>query len=133
MNNPKTNKPNPTFKDTVTGFPKYALEIIADIFLGIVLGLSVNFFVDYLGKKFGLKFYAKLIIQIILIILVLYVMKVDSKYLYESWKGETSYGIIFTSIFLAVQKNLMHFLEYIFTKGEKQFNIAEDKFVGAII
>lgn len=93
--------------EMVQSFPEYAFEIIADIILGIVLGVLVNMIVDYVSDYFKLPMFIKLLLQLFLIIVVLYILKIDSKYLYDSWKGSTNYGIVFTAVFLAVQKNMV--------------------------
>ena len=99
-------------------FPRYAFEIVADMLLAITLGIVINTITNFLAKLFNLSIYVKIVVQLVLIILVLYIMKIDSKYLYSSWKGQTSYGIIFTAIFLATQKNIALFLEEIYSKFE---------------
>lgn len=102
----------------IESFPRYAFEVVADIVLAVLLGIAINQISNWIGKTFKLPKYGKLIVQLILIILVLYIMKVDSKYLYASWKGQTNYGIIFTAVFLAVQKNVMGFMQDIFVENE---------------
>ncbi len=94
----------------------YAFEVIADIFLGVVLGVSVNAITDFVARELGLPTYAKLALQFTLIIIVLYILKIDSKYLYSSWKGQTNYGIVFTAVFFAVQKNMLKFLKQYISK-----------------
>ena len=100
------------------GFPQYTFEVLADIVLAILLGITVNKLTNHIAKYLGLNKYAKLVVQLVLIIIVLYIMKIDSKYLYASWKGETSYGIVFTTVFFAIQKNLTSFVEDIYTEDE---------------
>lgn len=100
-------------------FFSYVFEISADIVLGLVLGLFVNIVADFIGKIFGINIIGILIIQFILICLVLYILKVDSKYLYKSWKGKTSYGIVFTVVFFAVQKNVVKFFDYVISEERK--------------
>lgn len=118
MNNPQNMSILPNTNDFAETFPMYAFEIIADIILAILLGVAVNQLSDWFGKKFNLPKYGKLLIQLFLIILVFYIMKIDSRYLYESWKGQTNYGIIFTSVFLAVQKNAVSFIEDIYIEED---------------
>ena len=101
----------------------YSFEVVADVILAVFLGIIVNMIADYIGKFFNLPFCAILIVQLILISLVLYIMKIDSKYLYSSWKGQTNYGIIFTSVFLAVQKNMIKFFENMYLENEKKIGI----------
>lgn len=93
----------------------YSIELTVDIFLGIILGIIVNRISDIIGRQLKLEFNTKMFIQLILIILVLYYMKVESKYLYDSWTGDQSYGIVFTSIFLSSQKNITTFIENIYS------------------
>jgi uncharacterized membrane protein YvlD (DUF360 family) len=100
--------------DFAETFPAYAFEVVSDIILGIVLGISVNMFVNYVGKILHLPVQIKLLFQLFIIIAVLYIMKIDSKYLYSSWKGQTSYGIIFTTVFFAVQKNMVQLFEVLY-------------------
>ena len=100
---------------------EYALELVVDIVLGIVLGLGVNILANYIGRIFNLSKSGKLIVQLILISIVLYVLKVDSEYLHLSWQGNTSYGIVFVSIFFASQHNLYEFFMNIFVWQEKYF------------
>ena len=95
-------------------FGYYAFEIISDIVLGVILGVLLNAFVDYLGQILNMPFYAIIILQVFLIIVVLYYLKVDSIHLYAAWRGQAGYGIIFTSVFLAVQKNIIIFFEKIY-------------------
>lgn len=95
-------------------YPLYTLEIISDIALGIILGVSINKFVNFIGKKFSLGKYRKLIIQLILITMVLYIVKVDSKHWYTSWKGQTSYGVAFSVAFIGTQRNIIEFFEGIY-------------------
>jgi len=109
-------------------FSVYSFEILADIFLGIALGIIVNFISSCIAKLLDLSIYAAFVIQLILIIIVLYVLKIDSKYLYGSWKGQTNYGIIFTAIFLAVQRNLIRFFELLYQKEDKVINYLLLKF-----
>ena len=124
MNNTKINsqieqnKQTEPAKNFMESFPRYALEVTSDIVLAILLGVTVNQVSNWIGKTFKLPYYGKMIVQLILIILVLYIMKVDSQYLYQSWKGQTSYGIIFTAVFLAVQKNVMVFIENVYIEEE---------------
>lgn len=101
--------------DTFTEpFHEYAFEVISDIVLGVALGVIINMIVDYLGNLLGLPFSVKLLIQLTFIILILYFLKIDSNVLYSSWKGHTSYGIIFTSVFIAAQKNLIKFFQDVY-------------------
>lgn len=102
-------------------FLHYAFEIIADIALGVFLGVLVNMFTNFIAEIFKLPRLAKIAVQLALIICVLYVMKIDSKYLYKSWKGQTSYGIIFTAVFLAVQRNLITFFQDIYDEEANNF------------
>ena len=102
MNTPQNNELNESFI-------QYTFEIATDILLGVVLGVIVNMVADYVGKILHLPRYGVLVVQFFLICGVLYLLKVDSKYLSQSWKGQTSYGIVFTAVFLAVQKNLINF------------------------
>ena len=37
-------------------------------------------------------------------------MKMDSSQLYRSWRGKLDYGIVFTTVFIAVQKNIAIFM-----------------------
>ena len=106
-------KPPTDSDEFMESFPLYAFEIIADMVLAILLGLSVNGVSNFIERNLGLPKYGKISVQMALIIIVLYIMKIDSKYLYPSWKGQTGYGIIFTAIFLAVQKNITSFVENI--------------------
>lgn len=101
----------PTNEELDESFGLYAFEIIADIILGIALGLTVNKVSNRLSNFLNLNVYLKYGFQLLLNIGVLYILKVDSKYLYTSWKGKTSYGIIFTAMFIASQKNLTKLLE----------------------
>ncbi|XWV25698.1 hypothetical protein QJ857_gp0023 [Tupanvirus soda lake] len=111
-------------KDSINeSFFQYSFEIFADMALGIVLGISVNVLSDFIAKTLKLPRFGLIIVQFILICLVLYVMKIDSKYLYESWKGQTSYGIVFTAVFLAVQKNLIRFFEDIYVEEKMRIGI----------
>ena len=110
--------PETSDSDFIESFPRYAFEVVADIVLAVLLGVAVNQISNWIAKSFHLPKYGKLIIQIILIILVLYIMKIDSKYLYNSWKGQTNYGIIFTAVFLAVQKNVTSFMDNVFIEDE---------------
>lgn len=103
-------------KNIFTSYPSYAFEILADIFLGTILGFTVNTITDIISEKLHLSKYMKLILQLFFITVVLYVMKVDSRYLYASWKGETNYGIIFTAIFIGSQRNVIKFMENIYKK-----------------
>jgi Na+/H+-dicarboxylate symporter len=117
MNNNKITVPIQNAKEINENFFQYTLEVMADIFLGIILGVAVNYCADYVGHVFGLKNrIGILIIQIIFICIVLYIMKTRSKYLYQSWRGATSYSIIFTTVFLAVQKNMVDFFQYIYVE-----------------
>lgn len=87
-------------------FPRYALELIVDTALGIFLGILIDKSANAIGSYLELSDPVKLSIQFFLIILVLYIMKINSKYFYESWHGPAGYGIIFIAVFLASQKNL---------------------------
>lgn len=102
-------------------FVQYAFEIIADIVLGICLGLVVNVCADYIGNIFNLPLSAKITVQLFLIVVVLYLMKIDSRYLYASWKGHTGYGIIFMTVFMAVQNNMIK----LFDRLEKYVDILQ--------
>lgn len=110
---PCVQKPPTGSDEFMESFPLYAFEIVADMVLAILLGLSVNGVSNFVERNLGLPKYGKISVQMALIIIVLYIMKIDSKYLYPSWKGQTGYGIIFTAIFLAVQKNITSFVENI--------------------
>ncbi len=107
---------NPSSENINESFFSYTMEITLDIILGLVLGLFVNMVADFIGKIFGMNLIGILIIQFILICLVLYILKVDSKYLYKAWKGQTSYGIVFTVVFFAVQKNIVKFFDYVISE-----------------
>lgn len=98
----------------VQGLGIYSIELTVDILLGVVLGIIINKLADFIGQKLQLDFYSKMFIQLILIIIVLYFMKIESKYLYKSWYGDQSYGIVFTSIFLSSQRNIARFIEKVY-------------------
>jgi len=117
-NNAKIDGSIPDTSSFLESFPMYAFEVTADIVLAVLLGVAVNQFTNWVAHKLRIGKYSKLIIQLILIILILYIMKIDSKYLYQSWKGQTNYGIIFTAVFLAVQKNVTMFMEDVFVEKE---------------
>jgi predicted PurR-regulated permease PerM len=105
-------------------FISYGTGILLDIVLGILLGIFVNTVVDFFAKTFNMPFYAAIILQILFIICVLYLMKVDSKYLYATWRGgRDNYGILFTAAFLGVQSNIVKFLEEIWNDEDATFNI----------
>ena len=104
-------------------FPTYALEVITDIGLGVFAGLTVNICADFIGSVFKLNRIGILIVQLFLITVVLYIIKVDSRYLYSTWKGETNYGIIFTAVFLAVQRNMVKFFEDVYIEQENRIGI----------
>lgn len=104
-------------------FPVYALEVLSDIGLGVIAGLTVNISADFIGKLFKLNRIGILIVQLFLITVVLYVIKIDSRYLYSTWRGETNYGIIFTAVFLAVQKNMVRFFEDIYNEEDNKIGI----------
>ncbi|AEQ33047.1 hypothetical protein [Acanthamoeba polyphaga mimivirus] len=103
------------FEESIFG---YTFEIIADIFLGLVLGIGINVFVDHIGELLHLSFLVKIIIQLMFIIVILYFLKIDSNQLYSSWKGHTSYGIIFTSVFIASQRNLIKLFDEVYKSLE---------------
>lgn len=104
-------------------YPVYALEIITDILLGVIAGVTVNICANSVGRLLGLNRIGILIVQLFLITIVLYIIKIDSKYLYSTWKGETNYGIVFTAVFFAVQKNMMSFFEDIYIEEEDRIGI----------
>ena len=104
-------------------FPIYALEILTDIALGVISGVAVNICADFIGRIMGLNRIGILLVQLFLITIVLYIIKTDSKYLYSTWKGETNYGIVFTAVFFAVQKNMMMFFEDIYIEEENRIGI----------
>lgn len=106
-------------------FPSYSFEIISDIFLGIVLGVLVNTVSSLLALKLNWSKFTLVTFQFALITIILYIMKIDSKYLYSSWKGHTSYGIMFTTVFLAVQKNVIIFFEDVYKSAEKKLGIPQ--------
>lgn len=112
-----------TQEEKKVSFPVYALEVVTDIGLGIIAGLSVNICADFIGKIFGLKYIGVIIVQLFLITIVLYMIKIDTRYLYSTWRGETSYGIIFMAVFLAVQKNMIKLFENIYLEEENRFGI----------
>ena len=118
--NPNRNIRDNEFKES---FPHYAMEVLIDIFLGIFLGVLINTIVNYVGKKLGLSKIIKFIIQLCLIIIVLYFLKIDSVHYMKSWRGQTSYGIVFVAVFLAVQANVIHFLEDIWLEDENRIGI----------
>jgi glucan phosphoethanolaminetransferase (alkaline phosphatase superfamily) len=89
----------------------YTVELIIDVIMGITLGVIVNTLTNFIGEYFKLNHALKLLVQICLIIAVLYLMKRNSKYLPECWKGEYDYGILFTSSFIISQKNLIVFID----------------------
>ncbi|AZL89105.1 hypothetical protein QKC54_gp0736 [Megavirus baoshan] len=104
-----------TFEQSILG---YTFEVISDIFLGIVLGIGINILVDYIGELLHLSFLVKIIIQFMFIVLILYFLKIDSSQLYSSWRGHTSYGIIFTSVFIATQRNLVKLFNEVYKSLE---------------
>ena len=108
-------------------FPKYAFEVSADIVLGLVLGVTVNIVTNKIGEIFKLKNSGKLIIQIFLNICILYTLKVDSKYLYDTWKGQTNYGVVFTAVFLASQRNLINLFTDIYDEENNSFRNIDEK------
>ena len=108
-------------------FAHYAFEFLIDFFLAVFLGICVNTIANYLGKKLGLSFIVKFIIQLFLIIIVLYMLKIDSIRYLRSWRGQTSYGIVFVSVFLAVQANIIRFLENIWLEDENRVGIFDSK------
>lgn len=93
-------------------YPHFAIEVIIDTLLGIMLGILIDKLSDIIGEH--LSFSAKMIVQFILIITVLYVMKNNSKYLYESWVTKGDYGILFTAVFLTSQKNVIMFMNKVY-------------------
>ena len=101
-------------------YPYYAFEIITDIVLRIIAGVTVNICANSVGRFLGLNRIGILIVQLFLITIVLYIMKVDSIYLYSTWQGETNYGIVFTAVFFAVQKNMMSFFADIYVEEENR-------------
>jgi uncharacterized membrane protein (Fun14 family) len=104
-------------------FPHYALEIITDVGLGVILGLSVNIATNFIGRIFKLNRVGILLVQLCLITIVLYVIKIESKHLYSSWKGKTDYGIIFISVFMASQKNVVRFFEDVYVEEENNIGL----------
>ena len=108
-------------KKEQVSFPIFFLEVVSDILIGVGLGLFVNMISTFIGKLFGLKKIGTIIIQLLMISLVLYMIKVDSRYLFSTWEGEADYGIIFTAVFLAVQPNMINFFTDI-------YHIVDDKF-----
>jgi F0F1-type ATP synthase assembly protein I len=105
-------------------FFSYATGILLDLVLGVLLGIFVNTVVDFFAKTFNMPFYVAIILQILFIICILYLMKVDSKYLYTTWRGgRDNYGILFTAAFLGVQSNIVKFLEDIWSDEDASFNI----------
>lgn len=102
--------------DEVHSFFEYTFEIASDVILGMALGILINSFSNYLEKVLHLGELMKMIIQIFLCCIILYLMKIESKHLYSSWRGSANYGIVFTTVFFSVQKNLVDFLENITLK-----------------
>ena len=108
-------------------FAFYAIDTIIDLSMGILLGYLVNTLADKIAATIRLGRYTRLIIQIMISIVLLYSIKHYSRQLfshspasisdlYRSWRGPNDYGIVFISMFLASQKNLIDFLEYIYKK-----------------
>lgn len=89
--------------------------ISLDIFLGLMLGLTVNYLANYIGRIFKLNTITILIIQIIISVNVLYLVKIflERYRLNSTWLGPTGYGVVFISVFIAVQINLTQFFENI--------------------
>lgn len=127
MNNsiPETKKPNETIVPVTVpittpvvvpgtidddvfreSFPHYTTEILSDIVLGCVLGIFVNTLANIIGRDVGADRNGVLAIQLALIIVVMYILKVDSRYLNRTWRGSTDYGVIFTVVFLSTQRNV---------------------------
>lgn len=104
-------------------FFSYGVDILFDIILGIVLGVFINVIMDYISRILNLPFYATIIIQVFLIICVLYIMKVDSRYLYSTWRGANNYGILFTTSFIATQGNIVKFFEKIWNTENNTFGV----------
>jgi hypothetical protein len=102
-----TEKLNETFLD-------FSLEIVADVMMGIFLGIMVNWVATYLGRAFNLSFLATILVQFLLICMVLYLLKINADYLYKAWEDASGYGIIFTGVFLGVQRNLINFFENVY-------------------
>ncbi len=113
----------PNDEDLNENFFQYTFEIAADIILGIVLGTIVNTCANYIGRVFGLNRICILIVQFFFICIVLYFMKIDSRYLYHTWRGQTNYGIVFTAVFLASQKNMIKLFEDIYNEEENKIGI----------
>ena len=110
-------------------YPVFVFRILVDIALGIIGGLVVNIFADYISNMFNLNGFARLFIQFILITLVLYIIKLNGRHLTATWQGEGSFGIIFLTVFLIIQKNFVKFLENIYIEEERRIGIKE---LGAI-
>ena len=92
--------------------PKYFELAIIDIGSAIVLGGLVNITANIIAKKFDLTFAATIIIQFTAIVMVLYLLKHKSHKLGFFWRGENAYGLLFTAIFVASQKNLYKFFNH---------------------
>lgn len=105
-----------------TTYKTYVMDITLDCALGVVLGLVVNKISTYISEKLNLNSFMAIIVQLIIVINVLYLMKYNSTFLYPSWQGDNSHGIIFTSFFIGSQDNITQYLSYLNTKFNKQFN-----------
>lgn len=100
-------------EDTIEPLPDfltYSLELFIDGATGLFLGLMVNYFSDWLQCTFGFDDLIKIILQIVLITLTLYIIKITIRKLFRSWRKETDYGIVFVSLFLASQRNIVKFV-----------------------
>lgn len=96
-----------------TPYKNYVTDITLDCVLGVVLGLIVNKIATYIIKKFKLNTFMGMIVQLVLIVNVLYLVKYNSKFLYPTWQGINSHGVIFTSFFIGSQDNVAQYLTYL--------------------
>lgn len=99
-------------------FSNFVIEMILDIVMGIGLGIFIDNTSTMLASLFNLTPVFHFILQATMIIVTLYLLKKNSKYLFDAWDGPSAYGILFISLFLASQKNLIIFIEMLYSRYE---------------
>lgn len=99
---------------------EHGTEMIFDIFIGAMSGIVIEYIADVLRRKLGYSRYISMFIQILLMVFVLHEYKSLKIWQLRSWEGQYDYGILFTSMLLASQRNLSNTISDIHGKFYKK-------------
>ena len=98
---------------SVKEFVSYSAEVLVDVALGVISGILVDTLVRGLERSLHWPSVVLVIVQLFGICLVLYFLEEGSDRLTSSWRGANNYGIVFVTVFLASQSNVVRLVDWV--------------------